>query len=345
VTRPCPRTRFGFSLIELLVVIAIIAILIGLLLPAVQKVREAAARMSCSNNLKQVSHGCHNYHDQFSTLPPSVLMRSGVTSISDFNQNFGPNWAVLILPFVEQDNLYNQVAGSVNAYPATGDAGWRSVRGATVKTYLCPSDVGADVACARAGGGWARGNYGANLGPGMSWIGGNDAVAQSNGGVISERVPNFSGSWGYPIAPMTGGGVFTINRGITLTAITDGTSNTILIDELRIGPSANDIRGTWAMGQAGASLSAGNGRTDTPTPNVSYSGWDDIQGADDRPDIGMGACGGCGSWQVTAKSRHTGGVLTAFADGGVRFVRNTVSQTTWFLLHSRNDGQVLANDF
>jgi len=142
-----------------------------------------------------------------------------------------------------------------------------------------------------------------------------------------------------------GGGVFTVNKGITLLAITDGTSNTILVDELRIGPSANDIRGTWAMGQCGASISAGNGRTDTPTPNYSCDGCDDIQASDNRTDIGMGSCPGCDSWQVTAKSRHTGGVMTAFADGGVRFIRNSVSQSTWFLLHSRDDGQVLANDF
>ena len=136
-----------------------------------------------------------------------------------------------------------------------------------------------------------------------------------------------------------------VNSKTTLVGITDGTSNTILIDEMRIGPSANDIRGTWAMGQTGASISAGNGRIDTPTPNVSLSGYDDIQGADDRPDIGMGACGGCGSWQVTAKSRHTGGVMTGMADGSVRFISNSVSQRSWWLLHSRNDGQVLGNDY
>ncbi len=337
--------RSAFTLIELLVVIAIIAILIGLLLPAVQKVREAAARMSCSNNIKQIGLACQNYHDSFGTLPPSVLMRNGIGNVADYNQNFGPNWAVLILPYIEQGNLHAQVQQSITNYPSTGDSGWRNVRGTTIKTYLCPSDVGQEVFCARAGGGWARGNYGANVGPGMMWIGGADGVVTSSGGVLAEQIPQFSGAWGYPMAPMSGGGAFTVNKGVTLVGISDGTSNTILIDELRVGPTANDLRGTWAMGQAGASLSAGNGRSDTPTPNVSFSGWDDIQGGDDRPDIGMGACGGCGSWQVTAKSRHTGGVMTGFADGSVRFVRNAITQTNWFLLHSRNDGQPTPADF
>ena len=340
------KGRPGFTLIELLVVIAIIAILIGLLLPAVQKVREAAARMKCSSQLKQLALACHNYHDTTGLLPPIVLASPALGDISNYNLAFGPNWAVLILPYIEQDNLYKTVAGSIASYPVDSNTNWRSLRGATLKTFLCPSDSGSETQCARAGGGWARGNYGANAGPGMWWNGGSVGVAvrtsvwQDNDpiGFANEYYPSYTAGW-------AGGGPLVVNGGTKLNTITVGTSNTILIDELRIGPSANDPRGTWAMGMAGASVSAGNGRIDTPTPNVSLSGWDDIQGGDDRPDIGMGCCSGCNSWQVTAKSKHTGGVLCGFADGHVQFIANGVSQRTWFLLHSRDDGQSLPSDF
>src|SRR3954447_25524131 len=106
----------GFTLIELLVVIAIIAILIGLLLPAVQKVREAAARMKCTNNLKQLGIAAHSYHDANGTFPPAVQVASPGTvgnqnMVSIYRTPFiGPNWAIFLLPYVEQDNLYKQVA-------------------------------------------------------------------------------------------------------------------------------------------------------------------------------------------------------------------------------------------
>src|SRR5689334_4612 len=107
------RRRQGFTLIELLVVIAIIAILIGLLLPAVQKVRAAAARIQCQNNLKQIVVALHNYHDNNGTFPAAVILpgaNSG-NGWSGWNNetNAGPSWAVLILPYIEQANLYNQV--------------------------------------------------------------------------------------------------------------------------------------------------------------------------------------------------------------------------------------------
>jgi len=337
--------RRAFTLIELLVVIAIIAILIGLLLPAVQKVREAAARMQCQNHMKQLALAFHNYHEAQGVLAPSILFHPSAGNPSDFNSNFGPNWAVLILPYIEQDNLFRSVGTSIQNYPLTGDNTWRSLRGNNVKTLRCPSDTGGEVLCSVAGGGWARGNYGANAGPGMFWVGGNDGVITSSGGVYGEQSPSFSGSGGYGGLNFPGGGTVTVNRGITLLSIQDGTASTILIDELRIGPVAGDLRGTWAMGQAGASISAGNGRSDTPTPNVSQSGWDDIQGCSDQPAIGMGCCSGCLSWQVTAKSKHTGGVNVAFADGHIQFVANSVTNLTWFLLHSRNDGQVISGNY
>lgn len=108
--------RKAFTLIELLVVIAIIAILIALLVPAVQKVRDAAARTQCLNNLKQLALACQNYHDTYKKFPPAVMSHSSIgNNIIYGSSNFGPNWVVLILPYVEQGTLWTpDVQNSVN---------------------------------------------------------------------------------------------------------------------------------------------------------------------------------------------------------------------------------------
>jgi prepilin-type N-terminal cleavage/methylation domain-containing protein len=336
------NARRGFTLIELLVVIAIIAILIGLLLPAVQKVREAANKTRCQNNLKQIALGCHNYNDAIGRLPVAVMMRSSVVNPADYNQNFGPNWAVLILPYIEQGNLYNQVSQSITDYMATGSTAWRAVGTQDVKIYRCPSDPFGEVKCTRIpfnGNPWARGNYGANSGTGMFWIGAPEGGITTSSGLMTESSWSISGY--YPPPTVSGGGLMTVNSSATVATIPDGSSNTVMIDELRVGTSANDIRGTWAFGQTGASIIAASGRLDSPGPNISPTGYDDIQGGTDNPQDGMGCCSGCGSWQVTAKSKHVQGVQAAMGDGSVKFIRNGISTTVYLLIHSRNDGQVI----
>jgi prepilin-type N-terminal cleavage/methylation domain-containing protein len=152
----------GFTLIELLVVIAIIAILIGLLLPAVQKVREAAARMRCGNNLRQIGIGLHNYHSAHDKFPP--MSRCGAPA---------PNWCIepyekgnlwiYLLPYIEQDNIYKLSPGPSPRHPSidNGATAFNSLASKTIKTYLCPSDEFNEPAATWTNG-WVVSNYIAN---------------------------------------------------------------------------------------------------------------------------------------------------------------------------------------
>jgi prepilin-type N-terminal cleavage/methylation domain-containing protein/prepilin-type processing-associated H-X9-DG protein len=357
-------SRRAFTLIELLVVIAIIAILIGLLLPAVQKVREAAARVKCQNNLKQLALACHNYHDAEGRFPPALLLNSGSATNADFGSSnplnppsgrrHGPNWAVLILPYVEQGNLYATVADSVTAYRnQTGTIAqrnqWRTVRTARLAVMTCPSDTGHEVPWSGAGGDWARGNYAANAGGIHQQQG--PGVAESVGWVSSRdgASPVYVSPAGpFPPAVPLGtraGGVMCLRWGAALTGIPDGTASTLLVGEVRVGShlSPADSRGTWALGFPGASVLAGQATWDCTVPN-DRNGWaDDCEGCRDAPRDGMGAFPAPVFQQANSRSRHPGGVNGAFADGSVRFLRNDLSRATWFYMGSRDDGAVWAD--
>jgi prepilin-type N-terminal cleavage/methylation domain-containing protein/prepilin-type processing-associated H-X9-DG protein len=345
------RRRPGFTLIELLVVIAIIAILIGLIVPAVQKVREAANRMSCTNNLKQIGLGLHIYHEVNSRFPPAVLMpyaKEDVDPLTGGSANpFGPNWAVFLLPYIEQENLYQQA--NPQSYPGTNNLSdltsynlsWRGIRNVKIKTYLCPSDTGADKPFTDPNGrppeaNWARGNYACSSGTADT-----DHHIDGNDGASNKPFPGLSK-----------GPVMAINFGCRLSDITDGTSSTFLVHEVRIGVSSLDKRGTWALGMPGASLVCA-GRDGNPTPNNRLENADEIEGCPDFWYAGIGTKDGMGcsndptsfGMGAQARSRHTGGVNACFSDGHVQFVKNSISQWTWVLLQSTNDGQVLDGDY
>jgi prepilin-type N-terminal cleavage/methylation domain-containing protein len=335
------RTRFrssGFTLIELLVVIAIIAILIGLLLPAVQKVREAAARSKCSNNLKQLALACHTYADTNLGLPPAMVDLNGSNWNAPNNTaGFGPSWVVLVLPYIEQGPLYNQVSQNITNYQSgTGDQNWRNIRSATIPTMLCPSDPNNTVQYSGGGGGWARGNYAANLGslfPGYPGPGFDGASGTVNVGGV-----NYQGQ----------GPMWFVSRGPFkcqgIQQITDGSSNTIMVGEIRAGMVATDPRGVWALGHVGSSSIAGYAQGDDATINAMNSGADDVQGCTDNPQQGLGCWASCPSQQQTLRSLHPGGALSAMGDGSVRFLRNSLSTLSFALLGSGNDGQPLPSD-
>jgi len=350
------RTRRAFTLIELLVVIAIIAILIGLLLPAVQKIREAANRMKCSNNLKQLGLGAHNYNDVFGKFPDGVQIANPPTNgsqniVSAYRTpGFGPNWAIFLLPYIEQNNLYQaNVTGIQNYLPSIGvDQSWRNIRNNRIPIYLCPSDTSQQtIPFALNGGNWFRGNYAANAGAGwFNWT--RDGDSQDGGA--------FGGG-----ASGRSGGPFGINFGAAVATITvqDGTTNTILFNEVRIGLNQNDRRGVWAMGLAGSSLTAASSIGDCTVPNDQNEYSDDIEDCNAiRQAMGVGNSGlgvlrmGCSNdnlpnnwpnWQAQARSRHAGGVNACFCDGSVRFIRDTIAQSTWHDLNSRDDGRTIPN--
>ncbi len=303
------RNRRGFTLIELLVVIAIIAILIGLLLPAVQKVREAAARMKGQNNLKQIAIAVHSYHDANTRFP----YNGDPTNNAGCCYGTGARqWSFLarILPYIEQGNLYTQAGMGSYPEPTMGSAAGQAFMATPIKTYLCPSDnSGRDTWNDRAntgalqigstnykgvdGGAWAFGSWAWN----PTGIGGNAGLDNGNGIFFRADVV----------------------RKLVMTSITDGTSNTLMIGEdlpdrnYHCGwPISNYATGTTAIPLNNNMPPAPNTRTDWP--NV-YS----------------------------FRSNHSNGANFAFGDGSTRYINQSVDINTYRFLGTYNGGEVLGN--
>jgi prepilin-type N-terminal cleavage/methylation domain-containing protein/prepilin-type processing-associated H-X9-DG protein len=353
------RLRRGFTLIELLVVIAIIAILIGLLLPAVQKVREAANRMKCTNNVKQIALANMNYESANGTFLPGVS-RTGCC--------WG-TWMIAILPYMEQDNIfrvYVNFGGLDNGggTPPPIDATRRYSQGVNatasrsrLSSFTCPSDQAKK---------WSTGqntlhNYVLNAGnsnfyqvstpincTGGSTTGANGCVTFGGApfGWYEDPAALAVGGDSSPVLYGTGDATQgKMGRPRSIAEITDGTSNTLCVSEVIQGPrGGDDIRGfTWWGGGAGF--------VTYQTPN-NPTATDIMTGGGCGPNNFVPAIYPCTTGSTTtigrmqlARSRHTQGVNAALCDGSVRFFRNSVSVVTWRALGSAWGGETLGNDF
>jgi prepilin-type N-terminal cleavage/methylation domain-containing protein len=315
--------RQGFTLIELLVVIAIIAILIGLLVPAVQKVREAAARTQCANNLKQIALAAHNYESTFKRMPPGFL--GSTPDLAKNPTDAAGNWAdssnqyvgvlALLLPYVEQAPLYRQLeaaAGSSSYFSVTAQGpNWFSngnlvnLAKTHIPTFICPSDDAESVT---------------GLSPYIAYVTYKSGTSFTVLGLrfnsyVDLGRTNYIGVAGYGGAASSNfQGIFTNRSKVRMTAISDGTSNTLLFGE-SLGGEATGTR-LRSLGWMGSgAMPTAWGLTENPT---------DLD------------------W-FRFSSRHTGIVQFSFADGSVRAVRYVgTSGTDWntyVYISGYSDGQ------
>jgi len=320
-------SRPGFTLVELLVVIAIIGILVALLLPAVQAAREAARRMQCTNNLKQLGLASHNYHDTYKVLPTGGLctLRRGQCNAARIERpgqqcnGHAGNWLVLELPFLEQAAMYEDYKKQYRQNPSCAldecnEA--NSYARQIVPFARCPSNPASRInnLTIRSIEAMSRGNYAACFGSGNMR---QSARNQNVGGVPS-------------------GGAYGPQVEINLAAILDGTSNTVALSEVRYttstaGGTNADSRGVWAYyGMGSSSFSTGY------TPNSRTRDW-----IDRCRDQVMAPCGNRNSATAIAGARsyHPGGVVAGIADASTRFIPETVDARVWRALGTRGGGE------
>ena len=327
------RHRSGFTLIELLVVIAIIAVLIALLLPAVQSAREAARRIQCVNNEKQIGLALHNYDDCVQVLPAAEMGFMGLAN--------GPNFSAIsmILPFMEQTSIFNAINFSLfdynpNVLPAADPNGTASV--ASINGLICPSDTYNSTRSQLEV--YGQTNYMADMGSGIVW--------QS-----SLFAPNTT-------LPMPNG-VFYGNSATRLAEITDGLSNTGFFGERIVGDSSTGIISPIAdvFFDPGAPLTPDDAMAQCLALNIynpanqlpMIMGVPWIDGQHITLHVTTPNTRSCGFFIVNravmpASSKHPGGTNMLFGDGSVKFIKDSVSLQTYRALGTRNGGEVVSAD-
>ncbi|QEG43842.1 DUF1559 domain-containing protein [Roseimaritima ulvae] len=319
--------RPGFTLVELLVVIAIIGVLVGLLLPAVQAAREAARRMQCSNNMKQIGLSIHNYHDTFRCLPPGTLAQ-------DINQQRQPSWIVRTFPFMEQNNVFERAifAGTDWTGQDLIDLNWELKHTVRVETYNCPSS---DMPLTRSE--TPRGDTQGLGAPStlevqLSSYAGIAGTYLDPRDMASAPSPNYSvygrATFNGVMASIGGNA---LPRALRFASITDGTSNTICVGEQSsfYSDSKTDCR---ASNHAGGMWASGPGGDTDWWLNVTVVrypiNWDGTTSS---------ACPGYQKHTIT-RSNHPGGAQVLLSDGAVRFATETMDFALYNRLSARNDG-------
>ena len=302
--------RRAFTLIELLVVIAIIAILIALLLPAVQQAREAARRAQCKNNLKQIGLAMHNYHDVHRQFPIGSMGGGGV---NNGGATSGHVWLRYILPYIDQVAIYNQWDEDLN-YGNTANSN-RPLIQTVIPMMHCPSDPYYEAWNSVPGYNYAV-NYGrihCNASPGNT----------HNGVTYEEGTFRYSSS--------------TTGYTCKFRDIVDGTTNTLLVAEIRSGQTDNDLRGLiwWVPATGFSTHYPPNSQVNDQFGNWCTPAIETIALNELMP------CTLGTPYIFTSRSQHTGGVHALLADGSTRFVSDNIDVELWRALSTRNGGEVI----